>query len=126
MACSAEMGSEKSLTPSLLPRAGDFDALLALLDPGVVLRSDGDLIRPGVSRELRGAAAVAEQALFFSRAAPSARPALVNGAAGVVVASGGRPIAVMGFMVRHGKIVEIDILADPTRLRQLDLAVLDD
>jgi RNA polymerase sigma factor (sigma-70 family) len=107
-------------------RDGDFDALLAVLDPDVVLRSDGGLIRAGLSRELRGAAAVAEQALFFSRAAPSARPALVNGAAGVVVASGGRPIAVMGFTVRHGKIVEIDILADPTRLRQLDLAVLDD
>src|ERR671910_1161025 len=107
-------------------RDGDFEALLAVLDPDVVLRADAGAVRAGLSREVRGAAAVAEQALFFSRAAPSARPALVNGAAGVVVASGGRPIAVMGFTVRHGKIVEIDILADPTRLRQLDLAVLDD
>jgi RNA polymerase sigma factor (sigma-70 family) len=107
-------------------RDSDFEALLAVLDPDVVLRADAGAVRAGLSREVRGAAAVAEQALFFSRAAPSARPALVNGAAGVVVASGGRPIAVMGFTVRHGKIVEIDILADPTRLRQLDLAVLDD
>jgi RNA polymerase sigma factor (sigma-70 family) len=107
-------------------RDGDFEALLAVLDPDVVLRADAGAVRAGLSREVRGAAAVAEQALFFSRAAPSARPALVNGAAGVVVASGGRPIAVMGFTVRHGQIVEIDILADPTRLRQLDLAVLDD
>jgi RNA polymerase sigma factor (sigma-70 family) len=107
-------------------RDGHFEALLAVLDPDVVLRADAGAVRAGLSREVRGAAAVAEQALFFSRAAPSARPALVNGAAGVVVASGGRPIAVMGFTVRHGQIVEIDILADPTRLRQLDLAVLDD
>src|ERR671911_120086 len=110
---------------ALRSRHGDFEALLAVLDPDVVLRADAGAVRAGLSREVRGAAAVAEQALFFSRAAPSARPALVNGAA-AVVASGGRPIAVMGFTVRHGKIVEIDILADPTRLRQLDLAVLDD
>jgi hypothetical protein len=71
----------------------------------------------------------AEQALTFSTFAPSARarPALVNGAAGVVSWSAdGRPLSVMGFTVRHGKIVEIDILADPARLSQLDLALLDD
>jgi RNA polymerase sigma-70 factor, ECF subfamily len=107
-------------------REGDFEALLVVLDPDVVLRADAGAVRAGLSREVHGARAVAEQALFFSRAAPSARPALVNGAAGVVVALEGRPIAVMGFTVRHGQIVEIDILADPTRLRQLDLAVLDD
>jgi RNA polymerase sigma-70 factor (ECF subfamily) len=70
---------------------------------------------------------VAEQALTFSRFAPFAQPALVNGAAGVVTAPGGEPLAVMGFTVTHGKIVEIDILADPERLRRLDLlAVLND
>ncbi len=69
---------------------------------------------------------MAEQALIFSQATLSARPALVNGAAGVVVAQGGRPFAVMGFTVAGGKIVEIDILADPARLSQLDLALLDD
>jgi RNA polymerase sigma-70 factor (ECF subfamily) len=109
-------------------RAGDFDALLAVLDPDVVRRADIGAVRAGFSREVRGAQAVAEQALTFWRFARSARtqPALVNGAAGVVVARGGRPSAVMGFTVRHGKIVEIDILADPERLRQVDLALLGD
>jgi RNA polymerase sigma factor (sigma-70 family) len=107
-------------------REGNFEALLAVLDPDVVLRIDGGAVRAGLSRELRGAAAVAEQTLTFSRLSPFVRPALVNGAAGVVVAPRGRPFAVMGFTVRRGKIVEIDVLADPARLRQLDLAVLDD
>jgi hypothetical protein len=83
----------------------------------------------GASREVRGAAAVAEQVLTaggFARLARLAQPALVNGAAGVVVAPGGQPSAVVGFTVRRGKIVEIDVLADPERLRQLDLAVLND
>jgi RNA polymerase sigma-70 factor (ECF subfamily) len=107
-------------------REGDFEALLAVLDPDVVLRIDGGAARAGLSREARGARAVAEQTLTFSRLSPFVRPALVNGAAGVVVAPRGRPFAVMGFTVRRGKIVEIDVLADPARLRQLDLAVLDD
>jgi RNA polymerase sigma factor (sigma-70 family) len=106
-------------------REGDFEALLALLDPDVVLRIDGGAVRAGLSREVRGVRAVAEQTLTFSRLSPFVRPALVNGAAGVVVAPRGRPFAVMGFTVRRGKIVEIDVLADPARLRQLDLAVLD-
>jgi RNA polymerase sigma-70 factor (ECF subfamily) len=96
-----------------------------VLDPDVVLRADRGAVPPGASREVRGAPAVAEQALIFSRLAPFAQPALVNGAAGVVVAPRGRPFSVMGFTVRRGKIVEIDILADPARLRRLDLAVLD-
>src|SRR5438094_7630133 len=71
--------------------------------------------------------AVAEQALTFSRHAEFVQPALVNGAAGIVSwLPGGRPFAIMGFTVRGGKIVEINILADPVRLRQLDLAALDD
>jgi RNA polymerase sigma factor (sigma-70 family) len=110
-------------------RDGDFDTLLALLDPDVVLRSDGGVVRAGLSRKVSGATAVAEQALTFSQFARSARtrPALVNGAAGVVSWSpDGRLFSVMGCTVRHGKIVEIDILADPERLRQLDLALLDD
>jgi len=107
-------------------RDGDFDALVAVLDPDVVLRSDGGFVRPGASVVIRGARAVAEQALTFARLSPFVRPALVNGAAGVVVAPRGRPFSVMGFTVRRAKIVEIDILADPARLRQLDLAVLGD
>jgi RNA polymerase sigma-70 factor (ECF subfamily) len=69
---------------------------------------------------------VAEQALTFARLSPFVRPALVNGAAGVVVAPGGRPFSVMGFTVAGGKIVEIDAVSDPERLGKLDLAVLDD
>ena len=107
-------------------RKGDFAKLLAVLDPDVVLRIDGGAARAGLSREVRGAAAVAEQTFNFSRLSPFIRRALVNGVAGVVVAPRGRPFAVMGFTVKGGKIVEIDVLADPERLGRLDLAVLDD
>jgi RNA polymerase sigma factor (sigma-70 family) len=108
-------------------RGGDFEALVALLDPDVVLRVDRGAVRPGASREVRGAAAVAAQVLTFApRLARFARPALVNGAAGYVVAPRGRPLAVTGFTVANGKIVAMDVLADPARLRELDLTVLDD
>jgi hypothetical protein len=107
-------------------RGGDFDALVAVLDPDVVFRLDRGAIPPGASREIRGAPAVAEQVLTYGpRFARFAQPALVNGAAGVVVAPRGRPVAVAGFTVARGQIVEIDLLADPARLRELDLTVLD-
>jgi RNA polymerase sigma factor (sigma-70 family) len=105
-------------------REGDFEALLEVLDPDVVLRSDGGLLRPGLSREVRGARVVAEGALTFSRLVPFAQPALVNGAAGVVAFRHGQPISVMGFTVRGGKVFEIDILTDPERLHRLDLMAL--
>src|ERR687890_2516140 len=76
-------------------REGDFDALVAVLDPDVVLRSDGGAARPDATRVVRGARAVAERALTFARLSPFVRPALVNGAAGVVVAPGGRAFSVM-------------------------------
>jgi RNA polymerase sigma factor (sigma-70 family) len=101
-------------------RDGDLDALLAVLDPDVVVRAQP----AGASREVRGRGAAAEEALAFSRRARWARPALVNGAAGLVVVFQDRPLSVMGFTVTRGRIVEIDILADPERLRRLDLAVL--
>jgi RNA polymerase sigma factor (sigma-70 family) len=108
-------------------RDGDFDALVAVLDPDVVFRLDRGAMRPGASREVRGASAVAEQIVTFGRPfAGFAQPALVNGAAGAVVARDGRTLSVAGFTVAGGKIVEIDLLADPTRLRELDLTVLDD
>jgi RNA polymerase sigma-70 factor (ECF subfamily) len=107
-------------------RGGDFDALVAVLDPDVVFRIDRGVLRPGDSREVRGAPAVAEEVLSGARFARFARPALVNGAAGVVVAPAGRPRAVAGFTVAGGRIVEIDLLADPARLRAVDLTVLDD
>jgi RNA polymerase sigma factor (sigma-70 family) len=127
----ADLTRQREVVDAFLAAArdGDFEALVAVLDPDVVLRSDGGVLRAGLTREVRGAAAVAEQALNFSKFIRSARarPALVNGAAGVVSWSpDGRLFAVMGFTVRHGKIVEIDILADPERLSQLDLALLDD
>jgi RNA polymerase sigma-70 factor (ECF subfamily) len=111
---------------SAAARDGDFDALLAVLDPDVVLRSDGGILRPEVSREIHGAVAVAAQALIFEGLVPFAHPALVNGGVGAVVAPGGEPFAVLGFTVRRRKIVEIDIVADPERLANLDLGVLDD
>ena len=107
-------------------RGGDFDALVAVLDPDVVVRSDGGVPRPGASVVVRGAPAVAKRALTFAQPSALVRRALVNGAAGVVVAVDSRPFSIMGFTVADGKIVEIDILADPERIRHLDLSVLDD
>jgi RNA polymerase sigma-70 factor (ECF subfamily) len=106
-------------------RGGDFEALVSVLHPDVVLRSDGGTLRPGVTIEVRGARAVASRAMTYARLSPYVRPALVNGAAGVVVAPRGRPFSVMGFTVVDGKIVAIDALSDPARLRELDLTLLD-
>ncbi len=105
-------------------RAGDFEALLRVLDPNVVVRADAGAGRSilGRTREVRGARAVAKQAFGFRRLADGARWALVNGAAGLVVFDGAQPYAVLGFTVRGKKIVEIDILADPARLAGLDLS----
>jgi RNA polymerase sigma factor (sigma-70 family) len=106
-------------------RGGDFDALVAVLDPDVVLRSDGGTRRPGATIEVHGAEKVARRAMTFARLSPYVRPALINGAAGVVVAPRGVPFSIMGFTVAGGRIVAIDSLADPERLRELDLTVLD-
>jgi RNA polymerase sigma factor (sigma-70 family) len=106
-------------------RDGDFEALVAVLDPEVVLHSDGGELRRSATLVVHGAQEVASRALTFARLTPYVRPALVNGAAGVVVAPRGRPFSVMGFTVSGGRIVEIDSVSDPARLRELDLAVLD-
>ncbi|WP_030017323.1 sigma-70 family RNA polymerase sigma factor [Streptomyces monomycini] len=105
-------------------RDGDFEALLAVLDPDVVLRADTGAGFPGLARTVRGAHEVAGRALAFRRTAHGARYALVNGAAGVVTVVDGAPLSVMGLTVVGGKIVAIDILADPERLRGLDLTAL--
>jgi len=102
-----------------------FDALVAVLDPDVMLRADGGTARAGRTVVTQGARAVAEQAATGQRFAPFVRPALINGAAGVVVAAGGRALSVMSFTVVHGKIVAIDVLYDPKRLAHVDLSVLD-
>jgi RNA polymerase sigma factor (sigma-70 family) len=103
-------------------RGGDFDALVALLDPDVVLRADTGV----AGRPLRGAAAVAGRALSFQRVSFASRPVLVNGFPGLLTAPDGRPMAVMSFTIANGKVVAIDLLADPERLRRLDLPMLDD
>jgi len=103
-------------------RAGDFDALVAVLDPDVVLRSDRGG-RPRAPVVVRGAADVAGLAMTFARPSTVVRAALVNGAAGAVVVAGGRAFSVMGFTVARGKIVEIDVVMDPRRLGRPDVAV---
>jgi RNA polymerase sigma factor (sigma-70 family) len=104
-------------------RAGDVDALLALLDPDFLVRADQ---AAGAFKEVRGARAWAEQAVHFTKGVRFARPALVDGAVGVVVAPRGRLFRVLTFTFRHGKILQVDVVADPQRLRELDLALLDD
>lgn len=103
-------------------RDGDFEGLVAVLHPEVVLRSDGGLARARQTVELHGAQTVASQALTFGRLAPFVRPALVNGAAGALIAAQGRPLSVMGFTVTGGRVVAIDVLSDPERLGRLDLS----
>jgi RNA polymerase sigma factor (sigma-70 family) len=107
-------------------RGGDFDALLAVLDPDVVLRADRSAVPAGAAREVRGARAVGQGALAYSARSRFARLALVNGTAGIVVAPRGRLLVVLAFTVADDRIVAIDVIADAERLRQLDLAVLDD
>jgi RNA polymerase sigma factor (sigma-70 family) len=108
----------------LAARGGDFDALVALLDPEVVLRADFGAGRPAASRVVRGPAAVARQALVGAIPGAELHDALVNGAAGVVVTVAGRPLAVLGFTVAEGRILEIDAIADPDRVRRIAAAVL--
>jgi RNA polymerase sigma factor (sigma-70 family) len=104
-------------------REGDFDRLVALLDPEIVLRVD---LGPAGSRELRGAAVVADNALAYAGLGLEMRQVVINGVAGVVTFRDGQPFSIGAMTVRGGKIVELDILADPERLRQLDLAILGD
>ena len=107
-------------------RAGDFEGLMAVLDPDVVRRSDHI---PGELNEIRGARTVAEQAIMFSRLAASAQPVLVNGAAGIISwLPDGQPFSVMGFTIQRqvdgNRIVAIDVFRDPARLSRLDLTML--
>jgi len=105
-------------------RAGDFERLVALLDPDVVLRADFGPKRAAASTVIRGAGAVAGQALIGARPSSELHPALVNGSAGAVVTMGGRPFVVMGFTVVDGRIAEIDIIGDPDRVRRVAAPVL--
>ena len=107
-------------------RGGDFGALVAVLDPDVVLRIDAGTRYPAASMAIRGAAAVARQALTgLTSLLPKVQlqPTLVNGAVGVIVTRRGRPVTVIGFTVAEGKIVEIDSVADPERVRRIAAAL---
>jgi RNA polymerase sigma factor (sigma-70 family) len=123
----ADLAGQRKVVDAFFAAAheGDFDALVAVLDPDIVLRSDGGPMRPAASAVVRGAEAVARRALMFANLAPFIRPAVVNGAAGVVVAPDGKAVSIMGFTVVGGKVVAIDALADPERLARVDLSVLD-
>jgi RNA polymerase sigma factor (sigma-70 family) len=115
----------------LAARGGDFDALVAVLHPDVVVRVDAGAGSPGASMVINGAANVARQALIglrpmFARPVVQLRPALVNGAAGVVVTLGGQPMTVMGFTVAEGKIAEIDAIADPDRVSRIAAVLADE
>jgi ABC-type hemin transport system substrate-binding protein len=120
----ADLARQRAVVDAFLAaaRGGDFQALLAVLDPDVVLRSDQAAVQVGASRELHGAAAVADT---FAGRARTARPALIDGAAGLVWAPGGVPRVVFGFRISHGRIVAIDVVADPERLSRLEVALLD-
>jgi RNA polymerase sigma factor (sigma-70 family) len=108
-------------------RGHDVDALLAVLDPDVVLRSDGGSRRKAATLVVRGAQELVSRAMLFAGAERlHVHPALVNGAAGVVVTSNGRPYSVMAFTVAGGRIVAVDVLADPDRLARLDLPAFAD
>jgi RNA polymerase sigma factor (sigma-70 family) len=122
----ADLDTQREVVAAFLAasREGDFEALVAVLDPDVVLRADVGPLAGG-TREIRGAEAVASQSLAYSRLGLVVQPALVNGALGAVTTRDGELFSVGGMTVRGGKIVEIDILADPERLRRLDLTILD-
>ena len=116
----ADLAYQREVVDAFLAasRAGDFDALLEVLDPEVVFRVDTGAITALARPPVTGAEAVARTVLARgSRFAPDARPALVNGSAGLVVARGGRPFAVLGCTVAHGRIVELDLIIDPEKLR---------
>jgi RNA polymerase sigma factor (sigma-70 family) len=104
-------------------RAGDFDRLVAVLDPEVSLHGD---FGPGPAelRSVRGASAVAGLARGYAAPEREVRPAVVNGAAGAVIFVAGQPTAIMGFVVRGGRIAAIDVLADPARIARIDLSAV--
>jgi RNA polymerase sigma factor (sigma-70 family) len=121
----ADLATQREVVEAFMAaaREADFDALVAVLDPDVVLRADAGALPAG--GEVRGAEAVARGVLAYSRLDLYVQPALINGAVGVVSTRNGKPFSVLGFTVRGGKITEVDILADPERLGELDLSILD-
>jgi RNA polymerase sigma factor (sigma-70 family) len=124
----ADLKQQKEVIEAFLAalRAGDFGALVALLDPDIVVRADASAAVGGLAREVQGAEAWARQAITFSRGARFAQTALVDGSVGVVIAPRGRLFRVLRFTLRNGKILEVEVVGDTDQLRQLDLAVLNE
>jgi RNA polymerase sigma factor (sigma-70 family) len=126
----ADRAQQRTIVEAFLAalHAGDFEGLVAVLDPDVVARVDEAATRPGGPREIRGARNWAKGAAAFSRSIPQGirfvRPMLVDGAVGLAWAPNGRLLRALKFTIAHGKIVEVDVVADPERLRRLDLAVV--
>ena len=122
----ADLARQRDVVDAFLAalRGGDFDGLVAVLDPDVVVRADVSAGAPGGPTEVRGARNWARGAIAAARGARFAQPALVNGAVGLLVAPRGRLFRVLSFTITEGKIVQVDVIGDPARLQQLDLAVL--
>src|SRR5919197_3288428 len=123
----ADLDAQREVVEAFLAAArdGDFDRLVAVLDPDVVLRRDFGPLAAHIAGEVRGAEEVARQALIASQLGLLVKPARVNGAFGWVATRDGEPFSVGGITVRDGRIAEIDILGDHERLRRLDLTILD-
>jgi RNA polymerase sigma factor (sigma-70 family) len=122
----ADLDTQREVLDAFLAaaRRGDFEALLEVLDPDVVLRADRGAVSLGSASVVRGAANVARQASAFARLDIDERMALVNGAVGTVTFRDGRPLSIVGFTVRNRRIVEMDVFADPQRLSRVDLESL--
>jgi RNA polymerase sigma-70 factor (ECF subfamily) len=123
----ADLSEQRAAVEQFLAalRTRDLDALLAVLDPDVVRRADSTAVAPGAARELRGAATVIEEALKHTDTAKFARPVLVNESVGIVVAPRGHVRVVIRCTVKGGKITEMNVIADPTRISKLNLALLE-
>ncbi|WP_437685198.1 sigma-70 family RNA polymerase sigma factor [Sorangium sp. So ce176] len=123
----ADLARQREVVEAFLAaaRAGDLSALLAVLAPDIVRRADRVALRGGVETEVRGARRVAEETVTNAGRARFARPVLVNGALGIAVAPRGRLQLVLEVAIHGGRIAAIDVIGDPTRLRQLQLAVVD-
>jgi RNA polymerase sigma factor (sigma-70 family) len=124
----SDLSSQRKVVDAFLAamRAGDFERLIAVLDPDLLVRVDEAAARPGAAREIRGARAWAQGALTFAHAIPATKPALVDGAVGLVWAPSGHLFRALRLTVTGDKITQVDIIGDPKKLAELDLAVLSD
>ena len=125
-ASGAELASQRKVVDAFLAalRAGDFHALVAVLDPNVVITADAAAQPVEAMREIRGAENWAKGAITAARGARAAQPALIDGAVGLVIAPKGRLFRVLRFTLDNGKIAQVEVIGDPERLRRLDLAIL--